>query len=143
MGDGGSVVRVSEGHDDEGGRRGSGSVSSAADVLGKSVVHGMRGVGVVCEMCIYLARDIVGGERDKCIRGLGLRFIKHVGNRVSVGRVYVFEVRWCGWCRWEAGLELGQVLEGWCGVMSVLVVSICVGGRSRYLYIMLSGYMRI
>ena len=36
--------------------RGSGIVSSAADVLWMSVVHGMRGVGGVCEMCMHLAR---------------------------------------------------------------------------------------
>ena len=35
-----------------GGTRGSGIVSSAADVLGMSVVRGMRGVGRVCEMCM-------------------------------------------------------------------------------------------
>ena len=31
-------------------------LSSAADVLGKSVVRGMKGVGGVCEMCMCLAR---------------------------------------------------------------------------------------
>ena len=54
---------VSAGH--VGGTRGSGIVSSAADVLWMSVVRGMRGVGGVCEMC--LARGDVGGE---WIRGL-------------------------------------------------------------------------
>ena len=44
-----------------GGIRNSGSVSSAADVLGISVVRVMRGVGGVCEMCMCLARG-VGGE---------------------------------------------------------------------------------
>ena len=39
-----------------GGTRGSGIVSSALDVLGMSVVRGMRGVGGVCEMCVCLAR---------------------------------------------------------------------------------------
>ena len=43
-----------------GGTRGSGIVSSAADVLWMSVVRGMRGVGVVCEIC--LTRGGVGGE---------------------------------------------------------------------------------
>ena len=38
------------------GTRGSGIVSSAFDVLGLSVVRGIRGVGGVCEMCIYLGR---------------------------------------------------------------------------------------
>ena len=43
-----------------GGTRGSGIVSSAADVLWMSVVRGMRGVGGVCEMCVCLARGGVG-----------------------------------------------------------------------------------
>ena len=38
------------------GIRGSGIVSCAADVLWMSVVHGMRGVGEVCKMCMCLAR---------------------------------------------------------------------------------------
>ena len=52
MADGCGVVSV--GH--VGGTRGSGIVSSAADVMWMSVVHGTRGVGKVCEMCICLAR---------------------------------------------------------------------------------------
>ena len=44
---------VSAGH--LGGTRGSGIVSSAADVLW------MRGVGEVCEMCMCLARGDVDG----------------------------------------------------------------------------------
>ena len=49
---------MSAGH--VGGTRGSGIVSSGAGVLWMSVVHGMRGVGGVCQMC--LARGGVGGE---------------------------------------------------------------------------------
>ena len=45
---------VSAGH--VGGTRGSGIVSSAADVLW------MRGVGGLCEMCMCLALGGVGGE---------------------------------------------------------------------------------
>ena len=56
VGGGGGVVMVSAGH--VGGTRSSGIVSSAADVLGLSVVHVMKGVGGVCEMC----RCGVGGE---------------------------------------------------------------------------------
>ena len=41
-----------------GGTRGSGVLSSAGDVLEMSVV---RGVGGVCDMCMYLARGGVGG----------------------------------------------------------------------------------
>ena len=45
---------VSAGH--VGGTPGSGIMSSSADVLGMSVVRGMRGIGRVCEMCMCLAR---------------------------------------------------------------------------------------
>ena len=40
-----------------GGTRGSGIVSSAYDVLGMGMVHGMRGVGGVCEMCMCFAQS--------------------------------------------------------------------------------------
>ena len=46
VGDGRGVVVVSAGN--VGGTRGSSIVSSAADVLGMSVVRGMSGVGGVC-----------------------------------------------------------------------------------------------
>ena len=55
MGSGVGVVAVSE---YMGGTRGSGVLSSAGDVV-ESVV---RGVGGVCDMCMCLARDGVGGE---------------------------------------------------------------------------------
>ena len=54
------VVVVSARH--VGGRRGSRIVSSVSDVLGMSVVRGMRGVGGVCEMYMFFARYGVGGE---------------------------------------------------------------------------------
>ena len=41
------------------GTRGSAVLSSTGDMLEMSVV---RGVGVVCEMCMCLARGDVGGE---------------------------------------------------------------------------------
>ena len=41
---------------------GSGVVCNTADVLWMSVVHGMREVGEVGEMCMCLARGGVGGE---------------------------------------------------------------------------------
>ena len=64
MGNVGGVVVVSAGHEYVSGTRGSGIVSSAADVLGMSVVRGMRGVGGVCDMCmcLCLSRDDVGDE---------------------------------------------------------------------------------
>ena len=54
------MVVVSAGY--VGGTRGSGIVSSAADVLGMSFVHGMRGVDGVREGCMCLARD---GEDER------------------------------------------------------------------------------
>ena len=75
---------VSAGH--VGATRGSGIMASAADVLGISVVHGMRGVGGVCEMCMCLAKGCVGGER------FGL--YQSCGNRKSVGCVSVFAMVW-------------------------------------------------
>ena len=61
-GGGGGAVGVTAGH--VGGTRGSGIVSSAAGVLGISVVRGMRDVGGVCEMCMCLARGGVSGRED-------------------------------------------------------------------------------
>ena len=48
---------VSAGYVD--GTRGLGILYSAADVLWMSGVHGMRGVGGLCEMCMCLARGVV------------------------------------------------------------------------------------
>ena len=45
-----------------GGTCGLGIVSIPADVLWMRVVRGMRGVGGIYEMCMYLARSSVGGE---------------------------------------------------------------------------------
>ena len=56
------MVAVSAGHECMGGTRGSGIVSSAADVLGMRVVREMRGVGGVCEVCMCLARGCMEGE---------------------------------------------------------------------------------
>ena len=52
VGDGVGVFGIRIGHEYVGGTRGSGIVSNAADVLGMSVVHGMKAVGGVCEMCV-------------------------------------------------------------------------------------------
>ena len=59
------MVVLTVGHEYVGGIRGSGTVSSAAHVLGKSVV---REVGGVCKMCTSLARVGVGSEG---VKGLG------------------------------------------------------------------------
>ena len=57
-----------------GGTRGSSIVSSAADVLGMSVM-----TRVFVEMCMCLARSGVVGEGGEWIRGLGLGFTNPVG----------------------------------------------------------------
>ena len=63
-GDGGGMVVVSAGH--VGGTRGSGTVSSAADVLGMIVVRGMRGVGgVVRCVCVWLG----AAWEERCVSG--------------------------------------------------------------------------
>ena len=41
-----------------GGTRGSAILPSASDVLGTSVVRGMKGVGGMCEMGMCLARKV-------------------------------------------------------------------------------------
>ena len=60
VGDRGSVVAMSAGHESMGGTPGSDIVSSADDVLEMSIVHGMRGV---CYMCMCLAQGRVGVSR--------------------------------------------------------------------------------
>ena len=68
VGFGGGVVTVSA---YMGGTRDSGVLSSAGDVLEKSVV---RGVGGVYDMCMCLARGSVGGVGGGWVTGLGLGF---------------------------------------------------------------------
>ena len=54
------------------GTRGSCVLSSTGDVL-------VRGVGVVCDMCMCLARGEVGEEGGEWMRELGLGFTNPVG----------------------------------------------------------------
>ena len=61
VGAGVSVFSVSAGCDYMGGTRGAGVVSNADDVLQVYAVRGVRGAGGVCEICICLVRDGVGG----------------------------------------------------------------------------------
>ena len=68
---------VSAGH--VGVTRGSRNVSSAADVLWMSVVHGMRGVDGVYEMCMCLAQGCVAVEGGEWMTGMGLGFTNPVG----------------------------------------------------------------
>ena len=91
------------------GTRSSGIVSCAADVLWMSMVRGMRGVGGVCGSGRH-------GWRGWCVdERIGVVLYQFCGNRWNVGRVSVFGLRWCGWCK-EC---LDQGLEGRGSVMSV------------------------
>ena len=97
-----------------GGTRGSGIVSFAADVLGMSVVRGMRGVGGVCEMCMCLAQGCVGGEgRGEWMIGLVLDFTNPV-ERGGVLDMCLY--LGCGGVGGELLVDLGQGLEWWCYV---------------------------
>ena len=95
-----------------GGTRGSGIVSSVADVPWMSVVRGMRGFGGVCEMCMGLARGGVSGDGGELMRELGLGFTNHVGTGVVLDQCLG-----CGGVcgKWVGGLDQG--LDG--SVMSV------------------------
>ena len=62
VGDEGGVIVVSAWHEYVCGIRGSGIVSSAADLLEMSMVCWMRGVDGVCEVCMCLARSGVRSE---------------------------------------------------------------------------------
>ena len=99
------MVVVSAGH--VGGTRGSGIVSSAADMLWMSVVHGMTGVGGVCEMC--MARGGVGVGGGEWMRGLG--FTNHVGTGGVLDVCLC-----CGGVGGEWVWGLDQNLVGWCYV---------------------------
>ena len=78
VGDVGGVVVVKAVYGYVGGTRGPGIVSSAVDVLGMREVHGVRGVGGVCEMCMCmcLAWD---SARWEWIRRLVLGYTSPVG----------------------------------------------------------------
>ena len=70
---------MSAGHQCVGGTRSSVIVSSVADVLGMSVVCGMRGVGGVCEIYLCWAQGGVASEGVELIRGLVWVFFIPVG----------------------------------------------------------------
>ena len=55
---------------------------------------------------------------------IGFGLYHSSGNKGSVGRVSVFGLMWCGCCMWAGVGGLDQGLEGCCGVMFVLVVSL-------------------
>ena len=100
---------------------------STGDVL-------VRGVGGVCDMC--LARGGVGGEGGEWMRELGLGFANPLGTGGVLDMCFG-----CGGVggvggEWVGGLDRGRV--GWCYVWIL-----CVDGRSRYLCIVLGGYLHI
>ena len=134
MGSGGGVVAVSAYMS---GTRGSGVLSSTGDVLEMSVA---RGVGGVCGMC--LARGGVGGEGGEWMRRLGLGFTNPVGTGG------VLDVCLCFGCGGVGGERVGGLDQGrerWGGLClcEVRVWILCVDGRSRYLCIVLGGYLHI
>ena len=117
-----------------GGTRGSGVVSSADDVLEMSVVRGVRGGGGCAKcVCVWL--------------GTGSGFINYVG---TGGAWNMCQLLGCsgvhgvgeGWVVvLVQGLEWGGVVVLWLFMWWVWIP--CVDGRLRYLYIVLSGYLRI
>ena len=98
------------------GTRGSGVLSSTGDVLEMSVV---RGVGGVCDMCMCLARGVVGGEGGEWMRELGLGFTNPVGTGGVLDMCLCFGCGGVGGVggEWVGGLDQGR--ERWGGVMSV------------------------
>ena len=92
------------------GTRGSGVLSSTGDML-------MKGVGGVCDMCMCLARDGVGGERGEWMRELGLSFTNPVGTWGVLDMCLCFGCGGVGGGEWVGGLYQGRERGG--GVMSV------------------------
>ena len=92
-----------------------------------------------------LARGGVGGVVGEWVRGLGLGFTNPGGTGGSEICVLCFgcggvsAVRGIGWEVWARVWE-GVVVLSLC---LLCVWIICVDGRSRYLYIVLGGYLRI
>ena len=73
---------------------------------------------------------------------IGIGIYQSSGNRGSVGRVSVFELRWC---RWGVAWRLGPGSGGGRAAVvlylcELLVRILCVDGRSMYLYIVFGEY---
>ena len=81
-------------------------MSNTADVLG------MKRVGVVCEICMCLARGGVGGEAGEWIRELGLDFTNPVG---IVVMLYVCLCLGCGSVNDVCGEWVGDWTRVWKG----------------------------
>ena len=113
VGSGGGVVALSA---CTSGTRGSSVLSSTGDVLEMSEV---RGVGGVCDMCMYLARGDVAGEGGEWIRELGLGFTNPVGTGGVLDVCLCFGCGGVGGVGGEWVWDLDQGRERWGGVMSV------------------------
>ena len=87
--------------------------------------------------CVRYVCDWLGvAWVERGVSGLGLSFT----NPVITGRVLdvcygSVGVEWVG--------DLDQGLDGWCCLCEMWVWILCVDGRSRYLCIVLGGYLRI
>ena len=97
-----------------------------------------------CVTCVCVWLGVVWVERrGEWIRGLGLGFT----NPVGTGRV--LSVLWLWWCRGGGSEEwVGAWTRVWSGgvvfcLYEVRVWILCVDGRSRYLCIVLGGYLHI
>ena len=97
-----------------GGTRGSGVLSSAVDVLERSVV---RGIGRVCDICMCLYRGGVGGVGGEWVTGLGLGFTNSEG---TWGKRYMCLCFGCGGVGGVGGRMGGRLgpgsWGGWCYV---------------------------
>ena len=94
---------------------------------------------VTC-VCVWLRAGCVGGS------GLGLGFTNPGGTGGKWDICLCFGCRGVGGVGGGVGGRLGPGMGGGGGgVKSMFVVSafFCVDGRSRYLYIVLGGYLRI
>ena len=110
---------------------------------------GIRGSGVfssgVCVMCMCLDWDGVRGVGDEWVRRLCLGFTNPGGTWgkwdvcLCFGCGGVGGVEGSGWAFWDRVWEGGMVL---C-LCALWVCVLCVDGRSKYMYSVLSGYLRI
>ena len=82
------------------------------------------GVGGVCDMCMCLARDGVGGVGCEWLTGLGLGFLNSEGTWAKWDMCLCFGCGGVGGVGGECGGGFGQGLGGWGGVISVCVVSL-------------------
>ena len=105
----------------------------------------VRGAGGVCDICMCLARGGLGVVGGEWMTGFDLGFTNFGGTWGKWDMCLWFGCGgvggvggewWATWARdWEGGVVLCLCVLG--------VWIICVDGRSRYLYIVLVGFLRI